>query len=116
VDIKGEDKLAGRSSSYLMPELVPFLLCLAVLEVAVSSSEQTRQMFGKVVEGFRSPDANKAFEEVRENVPSGKQLVKDTRSLSRLGKKRQDGSYDLTFLAWVHCSPPFRFKSGRYRV
>ena len=59
-------------------------------------------MFGKVVEGFRSPDVNKTFEQVRENVPSGKQLVKNTRSLSRLRKKRQDGSYDLTFLAWVH--------------
>ena len=52
------------SARYYMPEAMPLMLCGARLIVVLVSSEKARGIYNQIVESYRLPDIQAAFNKV----------------------------------------------------
>jgi hypothetical protein len=128
----GKDKDSKKgitSGQYLMADTVPFVLCLASLEVVLKHSEKAKGIFEEIVQCYELPDVKKAFEALRNGLPTGTKLATEIRRSSGLDKDRETEDSELCFpdgralagvarMLWNYARPAeawMKVKNGRVR-
>jgi hypothetical protein len=69
-------KIREVKSTHYPPELVPFALCLSVLEVVLEENQEAKKLYDRIKEYSALPGCKETFDRLASQIPEGKPLIK----------------------------------------
>ncbi len=74
---KKKSKQTKDSFQYYPPEMIPFALCSACLDVVLEQSEKAREIYDEVIECCSLPGCQETMDQIGEWLPDNKSFIKE---------------------------------------
>ena len=75
--MKPETSNSKDQARYYLPEMMPFGLCSACLDIVLEQSEKAREIYNEVIDCFSLPGCQETMEKVGDELPDNRTVIKN---------------------------------------